>query len=188
MLCLLVLLMAASVGGCKGGELNLESPAFADGGLIPEKYTIDGEKVSPPLEWSNVPDGAKSLALVMVDYDVPPEYGGKFIHWMVYDIPVGTREFADGASPSGYLPTGTKEFPNAYSAFGRPELTRYGPPWPPAAHRYQFTLYALSVEQLVLPPDTNQDKFVEIVKANSIATSNTLIGIYGPAKLPLPTG
>ena len=168
--------------------MKLESSAFADGGLIPEKYTIDGEKVSPPLKWDNVPGGAKSLALVMVDYDVPPEYGGKVIHWMVYDIPVDTRELEDGASPSGQLPPGTKEFPNAYTAFGMPELARYGPPWPPAAHRYQFTLYAVGFEQLLLLPDTNPDRFVEIVAARSIAASNTLIGIYGPAKLPLPTG
>lgn len=60
--------------------LTLKSSAFENNGVMPEKYTIDGEKVSPPLEWENAPAGTKSFALIMLDLDVPVELGGFFLH------------------------------------------------------------------------------------------------------------
>ncbi|MEM3326909.1 MAG: YbhB/YbcL family Raf kinase inhibitor-like protein, partial [Thermoproteus sp.] len=67
-----------------GAKIYVASPAFANGSTIPAQYTCDGPDVSPQLEWSGVPKGAKSLLVVMVDPDAP---GGQFIHWVLYNVP-----------------------------------------------------------------------------------------------------
>lgn len=167
----------------------LKSPAFQEGGRLPVKYTIDGGKVSPPLRWDNPPKGTKSFALLMDDLDVPKQYGGIFIHWMVYDISASVRELPEGASPAGKMPAGAKEVPNFYAQMGMANtpLARYGAPWPPTPnHRYRFTLYALKVERLGLPEKAGYTEFLAAVQANTIK-SEQLIGIFGPAKTPLPT-
>ncbi len=68
--------------------LMLASPAFAPGGQIPSEYTCDGADISPPLSWSGVPPGTKSLVLVVEDPDAP---SGVFRHWAVFDIPAVPR-------------------------------------------------------------------------------------------------
>jgi len=165
----------------------LNSPAFNDGGKIPVKYTIDGEKLSPPLNWGNPPKETKSFALLMDDLDVPKEYGGIFIHWMVYDIPASARELAEGASNKGKLPADSKEVPNFYVQMGdaAAALTKYGPPWPPTPnHRYRFTLYALKVEKLGLAANATYPEFQKAVQDNTIQ-SWTLTGVFGPAQTPM---
>jgi Raf kinase inhibitor-like YbhB/YbcL family protein len=166
----------------------LTSPAFKDGGKIPVKYTGDGEKLSPPLKWGDPPKGTKSFTLLMDDLDVPKEYGGIFIHWMVYDIPANARELAEGASNAGKLPSGAKEVPNFFTQMGAAgaAMTKYGPPWPPTPnHRYRFILYALKVDKLGLAANATYPDFQKAVKDNMIQ-SWTLIGVFGPAKTPLP--
>lgn len=167
--------------------MQLKSPVFNDNGRIPEKYTIDGEAVSPPLYWVKPPLPTRSFALLMDDIDVPKELGGVFRHWMVYDIPGHMRELKDGASPDK-MPAGAKELPNTYTQFGMPKYSHYGPPWPPTPdHRYVFTLFALKVVHLGLAPDATYEQFMEAVQANTIEAAK-LTGVYGPAKTPLPTG
>jgi hypothetical protein len=139
----------------------LLSPAFVEGGVIPTRYTGDGENISPPLEWRGVPEGTLSLALTLVDPDVPwgqdvPVYGTMpppgtqpadlFVHWIVTDIPPTTASLADGASP-GNMPQGLGELATSFALFGGP-ANQYGGPAPPPgtkAHAYRFTLYALDV-------------------------------------------
>jgi len=162
--------------------MELRSPAFADGGVIPEKYTIDNgfdKAISPPLEWSNVPAGTRSFALVMEDLDVPPEYG-RFIHWMLYNIPQEERSIAEGD-----IHDNAQYIPNSYSGYGMPQFECYGPPWPAGPHRYQFTLYAMKVE-LVLTPKSYDDLMASVGEYS--IDSATLIGVYGPAKTPQPGG
>jgi len=65
-------------------RIQLESPAFTDGGKLPARFTCDGEGISPPLRWSGVPDTAKDLVLVAEDPDVPT---GAFTHWTVWKLP-----------------------------------------------------------------------------------------------------
>jgi len=64
--------------------IKVSSPAFQDGGMIPNRYTCGGDNISPPLSWEALPDGTKSLALIVDDPDAP---GGTFVHWVVYDLP-----------------------------------------------------------------------------------------------------
>jgi Raf kinase inhibitor-like YbhB/YbcL family protein len=110
---------------------QLTSPAFEAGAAIPQKFSCDGEDVSPALEWSGAPDDTTAMALIVDD----PDARG-FIHWVVFDM-VGSQTggLAEGISSSPDAPTqGTNDF-------GR---IGWGGPCPPSGtHRYRFTLYAL---------------------------------------------
>ena len=110
--------------------MTLTSSAFVGGGNIPEIYTCDGVNISPPLEFTNVPQEAKSLALVINDSDVP---AGNWVHWVVWNIPPRTIGFHAGEK----IVAGVE----GLTSFGR---NGYGGPCPPdGVHRYIFTLYAL---------------------------------------------
>jgi Raf kinase inhibitor-like YbhB/YbcL family protein len=73
--------------------MTLNSPAFQQNGHIPSKYTCEGEDVSPPLAWEGVPDGAKSLVLIIDDPDAPDPKAPKmvWVHWVVYNLPPDTK-------------------------------------------------------------------------------------------------
>ncbi|MBA7691667.1 hypothetical protein ES703_100218 [subsurface metagenome] len=164
-------------------QFELKSPAFTDGGALPKKYTIDGEKVSPPLEWANAPEGTRSLVLVMTDSDAPLQmFPGVIVHWVVCDIP----EFVNSIG-EGLVPAGARQLRTTYADFGMSDFAySYGPPWPPdKAHRYVFTLYALRSESLYLAPDIDYASFMKALLPEIIA-STTLVGVYGPAETPLP--
>lgn len=111
-------------------EFSIASPAFANEAEIPAVFTCDGENVSPPLSISGIPEGTRSLALIVDDSDAPD---GTFTHWIVMDIPPDTREIVQGTVPEGAV-EGT-------TSFARPG---YSGPCPPSGlHRYFFTLFAL---------------------------------------------
>ncbi len=65
-------------------ELKLRSPSYEEGGIIPKKYTCDGENISPPLVWSNVPEGTESFTIIFDDPDAPSK---TWVHWILYHIP-----------------------------------------------------------------------------------------------------
>jgi Raf kinase inhibitor-like YbhB/YbcL family protein len=131
--------------------MKLTSTAFSPMGEIPREYTCDGDDISPPLAWSEVPSNAKSLALIVDDPDAPDPAAPKmtWVHWLLYDLPAG-----DGALPAGVdaarLPPGTRAGLNDW------HRTRYGGPCPPIGrHRYFFKLHALD---RVLPDLGTPDK------------------------------
>ncbi|HOB58880.1 MAG TPA: YbhB/YbcL family Raf kinase inhibitor-like protein [Methanoregulaceae archaeon] len=76
--------------------LVLTSDAFPANGTIPIRYTCDGEELSPPLSWSNVPEGTRSFALILDDPDAPI---GTYTHWVLYNIPGEMRELPAGIPP-----------------------------------------------------------------------------------------
>src|SRR5688572_16304039 len=115
--------------------LELTSSAFAHLGEIPTKHTCEGDDVSPPLAWAGVPDGTKSLALIVDDPDAPDPAAPKrvWVHWVLYDLPPG-GSLPEGARP----PSGAREGTNDWKRTG------YGGPCPPIGrHRYFHKLYAL---------------------------------------------
>jgi Raf kinase inhibitor-like YbhB/YbcL family protein len=119
--------------------LTIKSPAFAPNAAIPIKYTCEDDDVSPALEWSGVPQGTRSLALVVDDPDAPDPNAPKmvYVHWVLYDIPPSTPGLAEGMR-SDRLPKGAREGRNDWGNHG------YGGPCPPIGrHRYFFKLYAL---------------------------------------------
>ena len=73
--------------------MQLMSPAFENGSPIPYVYTCDGKDINPPLEIKGVPEGAKSLVLIMDDPDVPSfvRKDQMWVHWVIYDMPPETR-------------------------------------------------------------------------------------------------
>ena len=144
--------------------LRVTSPAFADGQTIPQKYSCDGEDVSPPLEWQGTPVTTKSMALICDDPDAP---SGTFTHWVLYDIPPGTTTVSEGAVDAG------KAGLNGFGKIG------YGGPCPPhkdAAHRYVFRVYALDIDSAGRPGLSKSD-LVAAMKAHVIAEGE-LIGKY----------
>ncbi len=118
-------------------SLELESEKIRNGSEIPREHTCEGADRSPPLRWSGVPDGTRSLALVVEDPDAP---NGTFIHWVVYGIPPQARMLGEGIPPEReILPEGVKQGRNDFGRMG------WGGPCPPRGetHRYRFRLFAL---------------------------------------------
>ncbi len=117
--------------------MNITSSAFAQNGAIPKKYTCDGGDTSPPVAWSDVPAGAKSLALIVDDPDAPDPAAPRmtWVHWVLYNLPPSSGGLAEGVKN---LPAGTAEGMNDW------QRTGYGGPCPPVGrHRYFHKLYAL---------------------------------------------
>ena len=131
----------------EGDAMRLVCVAFGEGEMIPAVYTCDGENVSPPLVWSDVPETVKSFALIADDPDAP---SGTWVHWVVYNIPPDARALAENASNAVSLPDGAGQGMNDS---GKPG---YGGPCPPGGvHRYYFRLYALDAR---LAADTAMTK------------------------------
>ena len=116
--------------------ISLSSTVFKEEELIPVKYTCDGQDISPPLNWDAPPQGTQSFALIVDDPDAP---GGVFTHWVIFNIPAGSRESPEAVPAQEQLPNGARQGKNDFGKIG------YGGPCPPPGdpHRYRFTLYAL---------------------------------------------
>jgi len=154
-------------------DMLLESPAFADGDSIPSKYTCEGEDISPPLRWSKLPEGTRSLALIVDDPDAPDPKAPKrtWVHWVLYDVPADATGLPEGADP---LPVGTREGLNDWDRIG------YGGPCPPIGrHRYFFKLYALDASLGALPEPSKAA--LEQAMAGHILAQTQLIGTYKKA-------
>ncbi len=117
---------------------ELYSPAFSKNQMIPEKYTCDGEDISPPLEWRNIPANTKSLALIMDDPDAPV---GLWVHWVVYNIPTEIQSLPENIAKKEKIIINQKEMTQGKNSWNK---IGYGGPCPPdKVHRYFFKLYAL---------------------------------------------
>ena len=143
--------------------LEVSSSAFSEGQNIPEKYTCDGENVSPPLAWSGAPANTKSFALICEDPDAP---SGTFIHWVLYDLSRETTRLAEGSSSGG------KEGTNGFGKKG------YGGPCPPAgkAHRYFFRVYALDTNALSVT-GSSKESVASAMKGHIVAEGHVM-GTY----------
>jgi Raf kinase inhibitor-like YbhB/YbcL family protein len=152
------------------GTMQVTSSAFREGETIPRKYTGDGEDQSPPLQWSGVPEAAKSLALISDDPDAPR---GTWVHWVLFNLPADTRQLPEGLSPDkevlGKALQGTTDF----------RKIGYGGPAPPPGkpHRYYFKVYALDMALNLKAGATKQD----LIKAmeGHILAEGQLMGKYG---------
>lgn len=130
--------------------MELTSNAFQTHGEVAQRFTCEGEDVSPPLAWFGVPDGTRSLALIVDDPDAPDPAAPRttFVHWVVYDLPPGVAGLAEDAAAQG-LPAGARAGRNDWDRAG------YGGPCPPVGrHRYFFKLYALDITLDDLDPPT----------------------------------
>lgn len=150
--------------------IELTSPAFQPGATIPKPYTGDGADRSPPLHWSEPPQGTKSLALICDDPDAPR---GTWVHWVLFNLPAQTRELEEGVPTKQTLDSGAKQGKNDFDQIG------YGGPAPPKGkpHRYFFKLYVLDTA-LDLPPGATKAQLVEAMKGHILAEGQ-LMGNYG---------
>lgn len=152
--------------------MRLTSPAFAHQGAIPAQHTCDGADTSPALDWSDLPPGTKSLALIVDDPDAPDPAAPRmtWVHWVLYNLPPTSSGLPEAVKDSA-LPPGTKQ---GQSDFKR---TRYGGPCPPVGrHRYFHKLYALDV---ILPDlkEPSKAQLEEAMKGHVLAQAE-LIGTY----------
>jgi Raf kinase inhibitor-like YbhB/YbcL family protein len=153
-------------------DFTIQSSAFDNDGKIPRHYTCEGDDVSPPLNWSDVPDGARSLVLIVDDPDAPDPAKPQmtWVHWVLYDIPVAADGLAEKVAPAA-LPPGTREGLNDWKRTG------YGGPCPPIGrHRYFHKLYALDTELGDLGRATKAD--VERAMKGHILAETVLMGTY----------
>ena len=152
--------------------LSIISNAFENDGEIPTVYTCEGDDISPPLNFSNVPEGAQSLALIVDDPDAPDPKAPKmtWVHWVLYNIPIGTHGLLEDTAQNG-LPLGTTEGENDWHRIA------YGGPCPPVGrHRYFHKLYALDTRLR----DLNEPTKAELGEAMTghVLAEATLIGTY----------
>lgn len=144
--------------------LELSSPVIRNQN-IPRHYTCDGENVSPPLAWGDVPEGTKSLALIADDPDAP---GGTFTHWVLYNLPPHLRELPEDVRRDETLPNGAMQGTNSFRKIG------YGGPCPPGGtHRYYFKLYALDTE-LDLAPGATKERLLDAMRGHVLAETEVM--------------
>jgi Raf kinase inhibitor-like YbhB/YbcL family protein len=163
--------MAGSPAGA-GQGLILTSSAFASGQPIPIQYTCQGKNVSPPLAWSGLPEGTRSLVLIVEDPDAPDPAKPKLVwdHWLLYNLPPETKGLPEAVA-AAKLPLGTYQALNSWKKPG------WGGPCPPIGrHRYFFKLSALDV---VLPVRKALDKkaLLALMQGHVLAKAE-LIGTY----------
>jgi Raf kinase inhibitor-like YbhB/YbcL family protein len=152
--------------------LTLTSPAFGPNESIPKLYTCEGKDVSPPLQWSGIPAGAKSLALIVDDPDAPDPKAPKrvWVHWVLYNIPVSATGIGENEATNG-VPDGTRQALNDWKRTG------YGGPCPPIGrHRYFHKLYALDTVLADLG-DPTKAQLLEAMKGHIVGEAQ-LIGTY----------
>jgi Raf kinase inhibitor-like YbhB/YbcL family protein len=174
---------AAPGAGINPSQMTLTSPAFQHGAPIPHRFSAYGENVSPALNWSNLPAGTRSLALIMEDPDAPTER--PFVHWVVYNIQASeeglpeisspTRPVLDAAATIRGARQGPTDVPETLEDF--PRIGYFGP-HPPLGppHNYHFRLYALSSEP-TLPAGLTASELREAMAGNILGEA-LLIGTY----------
>ena len=174
--CFFLLGLLLALAGCQANEatlaaeggndmtISITSAAFKAGEKIPRIYTCDDQNVSPPLDWTGVPTDTASLALIMDDPDAP---AGTWVHWVLFNLPAGTSQLAQGKNGGG------TEGKNDFNKIG------YGGPCPPrgSTHRYYIKLYALD-KSLDLKAGATKAQLESAMKGHILAQGQ-LIGVYG---------
>ena len=151
---------------------TLTSPSFQPHGQMPSRHTCEGEDLSPALAWSGVPEGTRSLALVVDDPDAPDPAAPKvtWVHWVLYDLSPIENELPEGARRTE-LGTGTRMGRNDWGRLG------YGGPCPPIGrHRYFFKFYALDLVLGDLGSPTKRE--LEDAMDGHVVARAELVGTY----------
>lgn len=160
---------------CLVGEkimaLKLSSPAFKHNSEIPKIYTCEGKDISPPLEWTNIPQTAKSLVLIVDDPDAPDPQAPKmtWVHWVLYNLKIDLNKLPEATN----LPEGATSGFNSWNRIG------YGGPCPPIGrHRYFFKLYALDITLDAAKLKSANKAEISAAMQGHIIEQTELIGTY----------
>ena len=152
--------------------IGIKTPAFVPNGMIPSKFTCDGENISPCLNWAAVPEGTKSLALIMDDPDAP---NGDWVHFILFNIPPETRQLAENFQVSN------KPHPAMKAGINSSRKLNYHGPCPPSGiHRYFFKIYALDI--MLNQPEGTTKKDLLLAMEGHILSKGELIGRYQRGK------
>ena len=155
-------------------ELTLTSSAFNEGSMIPVKYTLNSENISPDLSWKGSPGGTKSFVIIMEDPDIPiPKFLiSSWVHWIVYNIPPETTSLPAAIPGRGTLDNGMKQGKTSFMKTG------YKGPKPPfGTHRYFFNIYALDKILDITPGKAGKKKIIKAMEGHVLA-KGTLMGRY----------
>ena len=150
--------------------MSLSSSALKPNQRIPDRFSRDGENLSPPIAWHGAPGGTRSYALVVEDPDAPR---GTFHHWAAYNIPAAADGLPEGAGSD----EADSVMRMAVNDFGN---RRYDGPQPPAghgAHHYHFRLFALDTVQLPVPASGGAQSVLEAAREHALAEAD-LVGTY----------
>jgi Raf kinase inhibitor-like YbhB/YbcL family protein len=169
-------------GGRGGGRGNVQtmtlaSTAWADGGSIPVKYSQAGDQISPPLTWTNPPDGVASFVLLVHDVDAAIGSGtDDILHWMLWNIPAAARSIPEAVPQGAQLPDGTRQISASGPYYRGPGAAAAGP-----AHHYVFELFALDTVLDVppvgaSPPQTRAA--VAAAMAGHVRGKGVLVGLF----------
>lgn len=164
---------SSSTPDAASAALTVTSTAFAEGATIPAVHAYlncgaGATNASPPLAWSGAPSGARSFALIMDDPDAP---GATFTHWIAWNIAASTTALPQGVTPAlSSIVQGQNDF--GEQGYGGP-----CPPAPTGEHRYQFHVYALSVDALSIPATSNVAALRAALQ-DKILAQGTLTGRY----------
>jgi Raf kinase inhibitor-like YbhB/YbcL family protein len=137
--------------------LEVHSSAFEDGALLPLRFAsarVGGSDLSPPLSWTSLPPGTKSVAVTCVDH---APIAREFVHWMVVDLPPDLPFLAEGASRGPMIPNGARELPGDAAA---PGYVGASPPEGSGPHPYEFTVWALDLDRTPLAEGDGLDAFL----------------------------
>ncbi|MDY6844068.1 MAG: YbhB/YbcL family Raf kinase inhibitor-like protein [Thermodesulfobacteriota bacterium] len=158
----------SEITGEEIANIEIKSSAFKEGDMIPMKYTCDGEDVSPPLSWSSVPKGTKSLVLICDDPDAPLK---TWVHWVLFNLPPNVSMLPENLPPQKILENGGKHGTSSFKKIG------YGGPCPPfGTHRYFFKLYALDIH-IDLDAGAKKKQLIKAMAGHVIARGQ-LMGNY----------
>mgnify|MGYP006303857519 FL=1 len=148
--------------------MQLTSSAFEQNQPIPQKFSCDGQNISPALSWEGVPEETESFVLICDDPDAP---GGTFVHWVYYNIPAAVKSLPEAVANDPQPGPGGLQGKNSF------EKTGYGGPCPPGGtHRYFFKLYALDF-QVDSPAGLDKQKLLKAIDGHVIAEAQ-LMGTY----------
>ncbi len=154
--------------------MKLRSTVFELGSEIPKKFSCEGDDISPPLEWENLPLDTQFLALICEDPDAPLK---TFIHWVIYNIPAMQKGLREAVPTEAVLRGGIKQGQNSFGRIG------YGGPCPPNGpyHRYYFTLFALDQELVLKGGETKQE--IEQAMQGHVLGTAEFMGRYRKVRL-----
>ena len=170
-------------GGGRGVQvMTLTTTAWPDGGTIPAKHAQNGGELSPPLAWSNVPEGVASFVLIVHDLDASPRSGRggpaviDFGHWVIWNIPGAARALPEGVPHESELPDGSRQIGPTGPGYRGPAAPADGPP-----HHYVFELYALDgpleVAAVGASPDETRAAVLAAM-AGKVRGKATMIGTF----------
>jgi Raf kinase inhibitor-like YbhB/YbcL family protein len=142
--------------------MQLQCPALLENNEVPTRYTCDGDNISPPLTWSDPPNGTRTFALIVEDPDAPDTV---FTHWLVYDMPVERQQLPEGVDGHPELPGGGTQGQNDFGKTG------FGGPCPPQGmHRYVFRLFALD-QTLEMAPGASKADLLNLMAGHVLETA-----------------